>query len=120
VSQLPDRILVRSRPRVSLLDFEAKEVCDFLRRRLEAKGVAEAYLFGSFARGCPGAWSDVDLIVVADSDLPFVERPREYSDLQDLGIPVDVLVYTPGEMRRLQQEEGGFWSEVASERKRLV
>jgi len=105
---------------VSLLDFEAEEVCDFLRRRLEAKGVTEAYLFGSFARGCPGAWSDVDLIVVAESDLPFVERPREYADLQDLGVPVDVLVYTPGEMRRLRQEEGGFWSEVASERRRLV
>lgn len=120
MSHTPERGLVRSRPRVSLLDFSVDEVCSFLRERLQAKGVSEAYLFGSFACGSHGAWSDVDLIVVAESELPFVERPREYSDLLDLGVPVDILVYTSDEIRRLQEEPGGFWAEVSQKCKRLI
>jgi len=120
MSEPADSVLVRTRPRVSLLDFDVEEVLSFLRQRLQARGVTEAYLFGSFARGCHGAWSDLDVIIVAESELPFVERPRAYGDLLDLGIPVDVLVYTPDEIRRLREEHGGFWEKVSKERIRLV
>lgn len=90
-------VLERSRPRVSVLEFSVEELVGFLRERLEGRGVVGAYLFGSVAAGTANAWSDLDVVVVQPTVEPFVERPRPFSDLQDLGVPVDVLVYTPEE-----------------------
>jgi predicted nucleotidyltransferase len=73
-----------------------------------------AYILGSFARETENAWSDIDLIIVKDSSLPFIERPREFFDLLDIGVPLDILVYTPGEFAKMRSEESGFWNEVQS------
>ena len=55
------------------------------------KGRAEeVWIFGSFARNGLGRDSDIDLLIVTDTDHPFIERPREFEDLYDLG-PVLVI-----------------------------
>jgi hypothetical protein len=41
---------------------------------------ARAVLFGSFARGCPHEWSDIDLVVVA----PEFDGPRDMSVIKSL------------------------------------
>jgi len=120
MSPTPREVLERSRPRVSVLDFGLNQVRDFLRERLQARGVVEAYLFGSFAEGKAGPWSDLDVVVVQGTDAPFVERAREFQDLFDLGVPVDVLVYTPDEFARLQGERSGFWQEFERTKTRLL
>ncbi|MBE0617497.1 MAG: nucleotidyltransferase domain-containing protein [Proteobacteria bacterium] len=120
MSPVAREVVARSRPRVSLLDFEPAQVRAFLEDRLRGKGVVEAYLFGSFAEGRAGPWSDVDLVVVQPTDAPFVERPRGFRDLMDLGVPVDVLVYTPGEFARLREERSGFWKEFERTKIRLL
>lgn len=71
-----------------------------LRRRLPAP-VREAYLFGSYARGSATADSDVDLILVAPSQRSFSDRFRDVPDLDDGLPPIDLLIYTPTEWRRL-------------------
>ncbi|MBI5017956.1 MAG: nucleotidyltransferase domain-containing protein [Deltaproteobacteria bacterium] len=113
-------VLERSRPRVSVLDFGAEEVKEFLRNCLARKAVAEAYVFGSFAAGTATPWSDLDVLVVCEMDAPFVERPRAFSDLLDLGVPVDLLVYTPVEFSKLREERSGFWKEFERTRERLL
>lgn len=113
-------VLERSRPRVSVLDFETGHVRDFLRSRLAKRSVAEAYLFGSYPAGTATAWSDLDVLVVCDSQEPFVERPRAFADLLDLGVPVDLLVYTPAEFERLRGEPTGFWKEFERTKERLL
>jgi predicted nucleotidyltransferase len=61
-------------------------------------------LFGSYAWGTPRHDSDVDLLVIMESD----QRPAHRSAQMSLacrprGLPVDFLVKTPAEMtRRLQ------------------
>lgn len=120
MSRVLPSILERSRPRTSVLDFEPGRVRAFLKERLQAKGVTEAYLFGSFAEGTSGAWSDLDVVVVQPTKLPFVERPRGFQDLLDLGVPVDVLVYTPEEFARLREERSGFWQEFERTKVRLL
>ena len=105
---------------MSLLDFPPEDVRRFLGQRLREKGVREAYLFGSFAAGSPGPWSDIDLLVVWESDLPMVERAREFAGLGDLGVPVDVLVYTPDEFATGRENPEGFWSEFGRTHVRLV
>ena len=115
----PKKILEKSRPGTSLLDFRREEVVAFLRDRLRDRQVLHAFLFGSMVAGGAGAWSDIDLIVVQETTLPFIERAREFSDLFDLGVPVDVLVYTPDEFAELRAGDSGFWQEFNRSHLRL-
>lgn len=117
----PNRpILEKSRPAVSILDFDREELIRILRQKLGGhKNALEAYLFGSVAKGRPGFWSDLDIIIVADTSEPFVERPRQYFDLLDLGIPVDILVYTPQEFTAMQGASSGFWKNFRDTHLRL-
>lgn len=55
-------------------------------------------LFGSFARGSQSRSSDIDLLVVWDTDLRPVERiGRVFDLLVDAPRPVEPIVYTPAE-----------------------
>ena len=103
------RVLERSRPLVSVLDFTPQEITSFLRFALSADFVKEAYVFGSFVEGKLNPWSDLDLLIVADTELPFLERPRQFAKLNELGVPVDVLVYTKDEFDALKISNSGFW-----------
>ena len=77
-------------------------------------------VFGSIATGEMGAWSDVDLIIVKDSSLPFVERPREFFNLLDIGVPIDILVYSPTEFDELKDSDSGFWKEFRRNNIRVI
>ena len=74
--------------------------------------VRAAYLFGSYAKGQADAYSDLDLIVVADSERRFVRRFEDFPELDELGLPVELLVYTPEEFAQLLQEERPFLQDV--------
>lgn len=57
-------------------------------------------LFGSFAHGTAGRRSDLDLIIVWDTELAPLERiGRALELLSDAPHPVDELVYTPREFQ---------------------
>ena len=82
---------------------------DTLRPLLDAQGAHAAWIFGSHARGTAGADSDVDVIVVAPTDRPFVDRFRDYLPaIVDAGVGVDLLVYTPEEFAQVQAEGRPF------------
>ena len=68
---------------------------------LRERGALAAYLFGSRARGEADERSDIDVIVVAPTERVFVERFRDYFPaILAARIGVDLLVYTPEELRR--------------------
>ncbi len=106
------KILESRRPQISLLDFDKDTLISFLKEKLHNKKILTAYLFGSLASDTHTLWSDIDIIIVKKTDIPFIERPREFLDLFDLGIPIDILVYTPEEFEKLEQTQEGFWKEV--------
>lgn len=57
-------------------------------------------LFGSYARGDAGPHSDVDFLVVQETDLPRPKRSAPlYSLLRDYPCSKDILVFTPREVR---------------------
>lgn len=115
------KILERSRPLTSVLDYSIAEIERFLRDKLSHYAdVQEAYLFGSCACGEVGAWSDIDLIVIMETDTPFIDRSRQFDDLVELDIPVDLLVYTPQEFSKLRISESGFWADFRRSHRRLV
>lgn len=117
---IDDRILQKSRPKTSVLDFDRDALLGLIRENLTGKNIDAAYIFGSFARDEAYPWSDIDLIIVKESSLPFVERPREFFNLLDLGFPMDILVYTPAEFADIREEERGFWKEVHSQLIQIV
>ena len=87
---------------------------------LHGYGVGEAYLFGSWGRGDADAASDIDLIVVAPSTRPFVDRFRDYPDVWR-GAPtgIDLLIYTPEEFAT-QRRVNRFVRHVLREARRVV
>ena len=113
-------ILAKSRPLISVLDFDRPTLIARITDLLRQKNVIMAYLVGSFARQEATAWSDIDLIIVRDATEPFIERPRAFAELFDIGIPFDILVYTPSEFAALEQDPTGFWKATRSERIRIV
>jgi predicted nucleotidyltransferase len=63
--------------------------------------VVRVVLFGSLADGTATAASDADaMIELADSDLRLLDRPPHFMDaFADLGLPIDLFVYTTAEIR---------------------
>jgi len=76
--------------------------------------VSAAYIFGSVSSGTYNEDSDVDIIVIKETETPFFERAREFDDIYDLAPAVDLLVYTPSEFAELLRETAGFWKSVKS------
>ena len=72
---------------------------DLSRTRKEVLAVG---YFGSMARGEWGVGSDLDLVLIVESSpQPFLRRSAGW-DTTALPVPVDLLVYTPEEWRKLR------------------
>jgi predicted nucleotidyltransferase len=77
--------------------------------------VAEILLFGSFARGDYGPRSDLDLLIVLEqSDRPFVERIGEFLRLVP-PYPTDVFPYTREEIEARLAEGDPFLGRAIAE-----
>ena len=94
-------------------DFES-QLCAMLANRVEA-----GYIFGSYGTPEFQPGSDIDLILVTQTNLPFVERPRLFNDLYQLYARLDLLVYRPQELAALLQEATGFWASVKASLREL-
>jgi predicted nucleotidyltransferase len=69
---------------------------------IQALSPRRIILFGSRARGEAGPDSDFDLMLVVDTDLPPADRAFIANKaVRHLGVPVDIIVYTPEEFDRL-------------------
>jgi predicted nucleotidyltransferase len=67
-------------------------------KQLKALGALKVILFGSFARGDTGSWSDLDLIAVMPSSLSGKEWRRKIYGEVDRGIACDIAVYNEKEL----------------------
>ncbi len=65
--------------------------------------VRRLFLFGPLATAEVHEWSDLDLVVVMETPLGFLDRGLEVRRLVRPGVGTDIVVYTPEELRRLQQ-----------------
>ena len=69
--------------------------------------------FGSVARGSATDESDLDLLVIMDSDLKPTRRAREiYSATSDIDLPMDIIVLTPEEFIENRDDPYSFVSEI--------
>jgi len=98
--------------RPAVLEATNKAVRQLASQRPE---VLRVILFGSMARDEAVPGSDVDLLVVlADSDRPFLER---FSQYRPSGIPVgvDVFPYAEKELEKMLEEENPFIRQALAE-----
>ena len=76
-------------------------------------------LFGSLAQEQVHLWSDIDLIVVADTDARFLDRTKEMLQLLQPRVGLDILVYTSSEFEQLLNDRPFFQQEIAAKGKVL-
>ena len=75
-------------------------------------------LFGSYASGNPGKGSDLDLLIVKDTDEKFRERSLNVRRIliEENGlIGLDILVYTPDEIAKRMEMGDSFLSKIMKE-----
>ena len=85
-----------------------------------AANAERVILFGSHARGEAKENSDVDLMIVAESELPRFKRSRElYKLFRPHPFGMDLLVYTPQEVEKGKRSPVSFVSTALREGKTL-
>ena len=85
---------------MSLLEQSLQEIVT----KLSAlEGVERISLFGSYARGRADLFTDLDILVVMDTDKAFLERLRILYRLLAVPVDLDLFCYTPQEFRSLKE-----------------
>jgi len=70
-------------------------------------------LFGSYANGNPNEDSDLDLVIIKDSELPRPQRTMQVRKLiYGSMIPIDLIVFTPKEVAEFKNNKYSFISNV--------
>lgn len=71
---------------------------------LTEKDAKSAWVFGSVARGTHDRRSDIDLIIIDDEDIHYMDRLSKYHReiCACLKSPVDLLVYTSQELKAIR------------------
>ena len=73
-------------------------------------GVEKVLLIGSVARGTVHSMSDLDLMVIAGIEERFLDRLERFHEALAPRVSLDLLVYTPAELRELES-----WSSFVNE-----
>ena len=93
---------------------------EMVRRMLAVGTPRKIVMFGSRARGTAGPDSDIDLLLVEESELPRFKRSARYRRaLVGLFPSKDVVVYTPEEVARWRDVANAFVTVALREGKTL-
>jgi len=74
-------------------------------------------IFGSTVDQNPDLFSDLDVLIIMDSEKPFLDRLKEIYSLLALPVDADILWYTPQEFNRIKHR--GFFKTILKKEKVL-
>jgi uncharacterized protein len=94
---------------------ERRRLAEDIFSRLSAYQPERVILFGSFARNESDELSDIDLVIIKETDEDFFSRLRTVLRLLDLRSAIDILVYTPAEFRTMQEQGNALIETVLEE-----
>lgn len=100
--------------RRSLLE---SELARFLKILPDLNGLERVIVFGSLAGGQTHAWSDIDLVLIQNTELPFYARLRAARRLLRPSVAADLLIYTPAEFEQLARERNFVREEILAKGK---
>ena len=100
------------------LNQKIKEISDKIVKEYEPEKIV---LFGSHAWGEPHEWSDVDLFIIKESNKNILERIRDVRRIlfNTEAPPIDILVYTPAQMKHRLGLGDPFLKQIFSSGKTL-
>lgn len=87
--------------------------------RLAASGVLRVVLYGSYARGDFNVDSDVDLLILKETNERFIDRIASALAVTGARIPVEPIVYTPEEIEEMRARRSGLLADAEREGKVL-
>ena len=93
------------------------ELARYIRLLTEPGNPEKVILFGTLATGGIHEWSDIDLVVVEQTELSFFQRLRRIRKLLQPRVGIDVMVYTPEEFNQLSAERAFFRDEIVAKGK---
>lgn len=73
---------------------------DSIVKSLESLNPAKVILFGSYAYGTPHKDSDIDLLIVVDTNKNFHQRVQQIRPLLPANKAIDLIVLTPAEYQK--------------------
>ena len=91
---------------------------DFVVEQLKKNKPKAIILFGSAARGEAGEDSDLDILVIKETNKDYFDRVREVRSSVRSNVPLDIIVLTPKEARELPKRNS-FFSQILKEGKIL-
>jgi predicted nucleotidyltransferase len=103
-----------SEDRKKLLDQEMSRCIHLL---TEHGPPEKVILFGTLAIGQVHEWSDIDLVVIERTRLPFFQRIKKIRKLLKPKVGMDIMVYTPDEFDQLCIDRPFFREEIVDKGK---
>lgn len=101
-----------------MIDFT--EINDIATRIAEKFKPEQIILFGSYANGTQNKSSDIDLLIIQDTDLPGYKRGLDIRlSLIGAKMPIDILVYTRNEFDKELKDKYSFLYSVIKNSKIL-
>ena len=82
---------------------DRKTLDDIIRRIVSVAQPEKIILFGSAARGGMGPDSDVDLLIIKKGTDALDVMARIYRKLRGVGVAVDAVVVSPGDVERYRE-----------------
>ena len=75
------------------------QIRDSLAPVIAKTGARKAVVFGSYARGSADSYSDLDIIIVHDTEKGFFDRASDFREVySSWPRSLDMLIYTPDEL----------------------
>jgi uncharacterized protein len=96
--------------REALLRQELDRIVEILKKEYQPE---EIILFGSMAQGDIHAWSDIDLLIIKETDQRPIDRCTEVCRIVKPVVGLDLFVYTPSEYQMLLTENLTFVRNIA-------
>jgi len=108
---------IRTRACQRRKEFLNRELDRFVETLIEDYSPERIIVFGSIASGTIREWSDIDMVIIKETDIPFLDRIEEVIHLVKPKAGFDILVYTPEEFEELGRTRMFFKEEVISKGK---
>ncbi|MEW6097412.1 MAG: nucleotidyltransferase domain-containing protein [bacterium] len=90
-----------------------EQIDEIKRRIVENIKPEKIILFGSYASGNPSKNSDLDILIIKESNLPRYKRGREIrKHLRGLKVAIDLVVYTKEEIQKWSNVKPAFITTV--------
>ncbi len=85
------------------------QIRDSLAPLIQRSGARKAVVFGSYAKGSADRYSDLDIIIVHDTDKGFFDRASDFREVRAAWPhSLDMLIYTPDELRAMLVQRRPF------------